>query len=57
MKDVSGNSDGNYIIMVKATAMLKLTLMKIAMTMVMASAMLALHPNAKVISKGLPAFE
>ena len=45
------------IIMVKATAMLILTLMKIAMTMVMASAMLALHPNAKVISKGLPAFE
>ena len=45
------------IIMVKATAMLMLTLMKIAMTMVMASTMLALHPNAKVISEGLPAFE
>ena len=45
------------IIMAKAAAMLMLKLMKIAMTVVMASAMLALHPNAKVISKGLPAFE
>lgn len=45
------------IVVVKAMAILMIMLIKIVMTLAMALAILALQPNAKVTSKGIPNLE